>query len=146
MCETKIVYVIKVVIPQYVHRKLIKDVADTPFSSLFDKATKSQVKKQYGEYVMYWSKQDCRVVSRYCSSSFVGHCDADTLVKHYVGFVKALELDSSMLLHFGMDASNTNLSFERKMAKYLEEMNTTFLMIGTCSLHPVHSAFSKSIK
>ena len=95
---------------------------------------------------MYWSKQDCRVVCRYCSSLFVGHCDADTLVKHYVDFVKAPGLDSSMLLHFGMDGSNTNLSFERKMAKYLEEMNTTFLMIGTCSLHPVHSAFSKGIK
>ena len=44
MCETKIVYIIKVGIPQYVHRKLIKDVADTPFSSLFDKTTNSQVK------------------------------------------------------------------------------------------------------
>ena len=144
MCETKIVYIIKVGIPQYVHRKLIKDVADTPFSSLFDKTTNSQVKNIFD--VMYWSKQDCRVVCRYCSSLFVGHCDADTLVKHYVDFVKALGLDSSMLLHFGMDGSNTNLSFERKMAKYLEEMNTTFLMIGTCSLHPVHSAFSKGIK
>ena len=68
------------------------------------------------------------------------------LVNHYLDFVKALGLDFSMLLHFGMDGPNTNLSFERKMTKYLEENNTTILMIITCSLDPVHSAFPKGIK
>ena len=45
-----------------------------------------------------------------------------------------------------MDGPITNLSFEREMAKYVEEMNPTFLMIGTCSQHSVHSAFSKGIE
>ena len=77
---------------------------------------------------------------------FVDYSDADALVNHYLDFVKALGLNSSMLLHFGMNGSNTNLSFERKMAKYLQEMNTTFLVIGTWSLHPVYSSFSKGLK
>ena len=95
---------------------------------------------------MYWSKQDRRVVHRYHSSLFVGHSDADTLVRHYLDFVNALGLDSSMLLHFRMDGPNTNFSFEREMVKYLEEMNTSFLMTGTCSLHSAHSASVKGIK
>jgi len=146
MCETKVAYVIKFGIAPHVRRNLIKDIADTPFSFLFDETTTSQTKKQYDGYVIYWSKQNHRVIHRYCGSLFVGHCDADALVNHYLEFVKALGFDSSMLLHYGMDGPNTNVSFEKKMAKYLEEMNTTFLMIGTCSLHPVHSAFSKGVK
>ena len=74
---------------QYVRRKLINDVADTPFSFLFDETTNSQVKKQCGGYVVYWPKQYCRVVHRYCGSFFVGHCDVDALVNHYLDFVKA---------------------------------------------------------
>ena len=90
MCETKKAYVIKFSIAQYVRRKPIKDVADTPFSFLFDETTSSQVQKQDDGYVVYWSKQDRVVVHRYCGSLFVGHCDADTLLNNYLDFVKAL--------------------------------------------------------
>ena len=145
MCETKVMYIIKFGIAPYVRRKLCKDVADTPFSFLFDETTTSQVKKQYDGYVVYWSKKENRVVHSYCGSLFVGHCDANNLVDHYFDFVEALGLDSSMLLHYGMDGPNTNLSFEKKMVQRLEERGDKFLQIGTCSLHPVHSAFSKAV-
>ena len=102
---------IKFGIAQYVCRKLIKDVADTPFSFLFDETTNRQVKKQYDGHVVYWSKQDRRVVHRHSGSLFVGHCDTDALVNHYLDFVKTFGLDSSTLLDFGMDGPNTNLSF-----------------------------------
>ena len=46
ICETKVVYVIKFGNAQCVCRKLIKDVADTSFSFLFDETINSQVKKQ----------------------------------------------------------------------------------------------------
>ena len=55
------VYVIKFGNVQCVRRKLIKDAVDTSFSFLFDETTNSQVKKQCGGYVVYWSKQDPRV-------------------------------------------------------------------------------------
>lgn len=87
---------------QYVRRKPINDVTDTPFSFLFDETTNSQVKKQCGGYVVYWPKQYCRVVHTYCGSFFVGHCDVDALVNHYLDLVKAFELDSSVL-YFKMD-------------------------------------------
>ena len=38
-----------------------------------------------------------------------------------------------------------NLSFESKLTTNLEEMDTTFLRIGSCSLHPTHTAFRKGI-
>ena len=139
-------YMIKFSIAQYVRRKLIREVADTPFSFLFDETTNSQVKKHYDRCSVYWSKQDRRVVHQYHGSLFLGHSDADTLVRHYLDFVNAFGLDSSMLLHFRMDDPNTNFSFEREMVKCLEEMNTSFLMIGTCSLHSVHSTSAKGIK
>ena len=88
MCETKLTYVIKFGVAQHVCRKLIKDVADAPFSFLFDETANNRLKKQYDGYVVYWSKQDRRVVNRYCGSLFVGHCDADALVNHYLDFVK----------------------------------------------------------
>ena len=146
MCETKVAYIIKFGIAPYVRRKLVKDLADTPFSFLFDETTTSQVKKQYDGYVIYWSSRAGKVVHQYCGSLFVGHCDADALVNHYTEFAEAFGLDSSMLLHFGMDGPNTNLSFEKKMKKHLEEFNQFFLQIGTCSLHPVHTAFANGVK
>ena len=113
MCETKVAYMIKFSIVQYVCRKLNKDVADTPFSFLFDETTNSQVKKQNDRYFMYWAKQGRRVVHRYCGLLFVGHSYADALLNHYLDFVNVLGLDSFVLLHFRMDGPNTNFSFER---------------------------------
>ena len=72
---------------------------------------------------------------------------ADDLVEHYNHFVdEKLELKSDYLLHLGMDGPNVNLSFENKLESNLESINTSFLRIGTCSLHPTHTAFRKGIK
>ena len=68
------------------------------------------------------------------------------LEKHYEQFVTQLGLDSGYLLHFGMDGPNVNRSFEKKMCTHFAEMNTSFLRIGSCSLHPVHTAFGRGIK
>ena len=77
---------------------------------------------------------------------FASHCEGDDLVEHYNEFVKIMQLDSNYLLHIGMDGLNINLSFENKFATNLEEMDTTFLRIGSCSLHLTHTAFQKGIK
>ena len=45
-----------------------------------------------------------------------------------------------------MDGPNVNLSFENNLESTLESINTSFLRIGTCSLHPTHIAFRKGIK
>ena len=68
------------------------------------------------------------------------------MVEHYVEFVKQVDIDSKFLLHFGMDGPNVNLSFEDKLTQKLSEVDTSFLKLGSCPLHPVHSAFQKEIK
>ena len=94
----------------------------------------------------HWSPRYDQVASAYASSLFVGHCNADDLVEHYNHFVDKLKLKFDYLLHLGMDGPNVNLSFENKLESTLESINTSFLRIGTCSLHPTHIAFRKGIK
>ena len=144
--DTKSQYVIKFGIADYLTMKLIYDVNRVLFSFLFDESINNQVKKQYDGYVSYWSPRYDQVVSAYASSLFVGHCNADDLVEHYNNFVDKLELKSDYLLHLGMDGPNVNLSFENNLESTLESINTSFLRIGTCSLHPTHIAFRKGIK
>ena len=144
--DSKVQYVINYDIADHLKKQLIYDVKNTPYSVLFDKTTNSQVKKQYDGYVICWSKRSDNIVHSYCGSLFVGHCAAVDLVKHYEEFVKQLDIDSKFLLHFGMDRPNVNLSFEDKLTQKLPEVDTSFLKLGTCSLHPVHPAFQKGIK
>ena len=70
---------------------------------------------------------------------------SDNLVEHYEHFAKELNLDSNYLLHKGMDGPNVNLLFEKKLTKLEEDIGATFLELGTCSLHPVQTAFCKDI-
>ena len=144
--DSKVQYVINYDIADHLKKQLIYDVKNTPYSVLFDKTTNSQVKKQYDGYVICWSKRSDSIVHSYCGSLFVGQCAAVDLVKHYEEFVKQLDIDSKFLLHFGMDRPNVNLSFEDKLTQKLPEVDTSFLKLGTCSLHPVHPAFQKGIK
>ena len=45
-----------------------------------------------------------------------------------------------------MDGPNVNLSFEDKLTQKLFEVDKSFPILESCSLHPVHSAFQKGIK
>ena len=45
-----------------------------------------------------------------------------------------------------MDGPNVNLSFENKLESHLQSINTSFLRIGTSSVHPTHIPFRKGIK
>ena len=146
MGETKVAYMINHGIAFYLKKKLVEDVSDTPYSFLFDETTTSQVKKQYDGYLLYWSRKDGRVVHSYCGSIFVGHCLHEDLVNHYQEFADQFHLNSGYLLHFGMDGPNVNLAFENKMSTLLSQSNTGFLKLGSCSLHPVHTAFANGIK
>ena len=146
MADTKVQYTVKFGIAENLKKKLIYDVKKVPYSFLFDETTNINVKKQYDAYLSYWSKHHDQVVCAYMGSLFVGHCNAENLVEHYEEFVKQLQLDSSYLLHLSMDGPNVNLSFENKLAASLDEMGTFFLRLGSCSLHPTHTAFRKGIK
>ena len=46
---------------------------------------------------------------------FIGHYTSENLLGHYKAFAEKMKLDSSFLLHLGMDGPYVNLSFEQKL-------------------------------
>ena len=108
----------------------------------------SQVKKQYDVHIQYWSKRQNKTVISYVGSLFIGHCSADNLVQHFQEFMNVvLGLNPKYLLHVGMEGPNMNKSFQKKLLTDLQEKHdTTFLNIGSCSLHVAHNSFRKGLK
>lgn len=68
------------------------------------------------------------------------------MVDHFFEFIKKLDIDVNMLIHIGMDGPNVNKSFQSKLKTKFLETNKQILDIGTCNLHPVHTAFIKGLK
>ena len=145
--ETKTKYFVQFGIVPYIKEMLIFLILIKPFFFLFDETINSQVQKQYDMYIRYWSKCQKEVVTAYCGSLFIGHCDSKQLVEHYYEFEHNTKLNSKYLLHLGMDGPNVNKKFECELATALNEhSNTAFLKLKSCSLHKVHTAYRKGIK
>ena len=145
--ETKSKYVTQFGLAPFIKEELINDVKKTPYSFKFDESTTLQVKKQYDGYVSFHSKSLKKVVVSYCGSLFVGHCTADDLLDHFIEFERNLELDVNLLLALGIDGPNVNKSFRAKLAKELEKRNnTSFLNVGTCSIHIANNGFLEGLK
>ena len=123
------------------------DVNNTPCTFKFDESTSSQIKKQYDGYLQYWSAKYDDVINCYCRSLFVGHCTHEQLIEHYYEFTKNLKLDSSFLLHLGIDGPSVNNAFQQKLFDGLHEKEgTSFLNMETCWLHKVHNAYQTALK
>ena len=56
----------------------------------------------------------------YGGSLFIGHCTSENLLDHYKILTEKMNLDSSFLLHLGIDGPNVNLSFEEKLIDHLK--------------------------
>ena len=145
--ETKVMYSIKFGIAPFLKQQMMNRLKGVPFTFKFDETTACQVKKQYDAYVQFWDiAKNNEVITAYLGSLFVGHCSADQLVEHFTHFINELKLDPQLFIGLGMDGPNVNLSFEKKLRKHLEEsFGTSFLHLGTCSLHPAHTAFRKGL-
>lgn len=146
MSESKIKYVLAFGVAPYVRERLIDDLQSCPFTFLFDETTTSQVKKQYDGYVQYESRQYKKIITHYAGSLFLGHCTAEQLKSHFFEFGESLKWDLKYLLHIGMDGPNVNKSFHKTLENELLTVHgKKILNIGTCNLHPVHTAFSKGL-
>ena len=122
-------------------------ISDFSMKELKSETTTGQVKKQYDVYICYWSPMYDQIVNTYGGTLFIGHCDAADLVKHFDEITKKLELHMSYLVHLGMDGPRLNEKFERDLEVQLgaKDEPARILKIGTCSLHPVHTAFKKGL-
>ena len=96
--------------------------------------------------MQYWSNESNEIVNSYCGYLFTGHCTSGNLLDQYKTFTEKMKLDSSFVFHLGMDGPKVNLSFQEKLIDNLKgETGTNILKLGSCSLHPVHTAFEKGI-
>src|SRR6267154_583099 len=88
-----------------------------------------------------------KITTVYIDCVFLGHASADKLEEVIMKFIEDQNLSVRKLLQLSMDGPNVNLSFQRKMnAELLEKGVHKLIDIGTCSLHPVHTAFMEGIE
>lgn len=147
MSYTKCKYIIQYGICEWVLEELVRDMKEKPYSFLFDETTIVQIKKQYDGYVQYESSSHSDIVTRYCGSTFHGHCDAKDLKANFFEFKKKLSLNVNYLLQIMKDGPSTNLLFQKLLTKALEdEYNSSLIDTGICSLHTVHNGFLKGLK
>ena len=134
-------------IAEVLFEEIKNDMTDVPCTVKFDESTTNQVKKQLDIYVWYWSKIYDQVVNRYRGSCFIAHCNAVDLLKHAQELLNSLNLKESFLIYVVMDGPNVNLKFEKELEAVLKSVHDTGILgLGTCSLHPVHSAFKKGLE
>ena len=91
------------------------DIKSTPYIFKFDETTNRQVQQQYDGYLQYWSNEINEIINSCSGSLFIGHYTSEHLLGHYKTFAEKMKLDSSFLLHLGMDGPYVNLSFEQKL-------------------------------
>jgi hypothetical protein len=129
--------------------KEIQQSSSPFFTIYFDETTTSQVKKQLDIHVGYWSDKFGKAVIVYLESVFLGHADADTVVKSIMEFLENNNLQHQNLLHFSMDGPAVNIAFLRKITAQFNANDNSLLPLvdlGTCSLHAVHTAFRKGME
>ena len=111
--ETKMKHVIQYGLSPYFQDLLKSDLKGKPFSFKFDDTTTSQTKKQYNDYVQYWSECFGAVIIAYCGSLFVDHCPSEKFVQHFYEFVRKVGLYINFMLYLRMDGPIVNKMFQR---------------------------------
>jgi hypothetical protein len=147
--STKVSYLIVHGLAPYFRSAFVADciAGKSYYTILFDETTTRQVKKQLDFHIAYWSKKWKKVVTVFVDSVFLGHADANKLCEKMLKFIEDHNLDISHLLQFSMDGPNVNLSFKQKFNSVLASKGFSQLVdIGTCSLHPLHTAFTKGVE
>ena len=115
----------------YIKESLIKDLCSCPFTSNLRRQPLSKWKNNM--MGMFSISQNIKTV--YCGSLFIGLCDSSDLVQHFIDFSKKMKWDNSYLLQLGMNLSEM----------LHNEMNKSFINVGTCPLHIEHNSFQKDI-
>jgi hypothetical protein len=150
--SAKVAYSVVHGLAPYQKNKFLSDIrkASVPYFTIyFDETTTKQVKKQLDIYVGYWSDVYEQVVIVYIQSAFLGHATAQHLEQVILEFLSENSLHQCNLLHFSMDGPSVNHAFLRKITTEFQNSCKDALPLvelGTCSLHPVHTAVRKGVE
>ena len=106
---------------------------------LFDDSVNSEMQsKQLDVQVRYWNAD--KVESRYFTSYFLGHADAEAVHDKFESV--CADLACEKLAQLSMDGPNVNWKVFRLMQKDVEKQaGKKLLNIGSCGLHVIHNSF-----
>ena len=106
---------------------------------LFDESVNSEMQsKQLDVQVRYWNAD--KVESRYFTSYFLGHADAEKVHDKFESVCADLAYEK--LAQLSMDGPNVNWKVFRLMQKDVEKQTGKKLLnIGSCGLHVIHNSF-----
>lgn len=137
--KTKCSYIVNHGIAPHLKRTLQNKLKnEDSFVVLLDESLNKDIQqKQLDFLIRHWDTD--KIVTRYYSSEFMGHCKADDLLESCVNNVE--ELGLRKILQVSLDGPTVNLSFYSKLADLLEQQNAHMIDIGTCPLHKAHNAF-----
>ncbi len=147
--STKVAYLIVHGLSPFFRAFFINDCKNGTgfFTVYFDETTTRQVKKQMDIHISYWSSHFKKVVNVFMDSSFLGHCDAEKLKDTVIQFLEDCNLSSRYVLQISMDGPAVNLCFQKKINEWLCLQGAEPAVdLGTCSIHPVHTAFTKGVE
>ena len=138
---TKLSYLICFGIAPYFKQQLLNELKEMQcFVISFDELLNSELHQEQMDFIVKYFRKD-RVVSRYLTSEFLGHTQADDLKKK---FEEALQdLDMKKMVQVSMDGPNVNWKLYDSLVDDRNENEDypALIDVGSCSLHVIHRAF-----
>jgi len=146
--RSKIAYSITHGLAPYFSETLLKYIAQSPaYVICFDESLNKVTQEcQMDLHVRYFDINTDKVVTRYLSSSSLGHATAKQLRENFDHHL--LKLSPAKLLQISMDGPNVNKKFYKDFCNDITENNINsgvLLDIGTCVLHSVHNSYKGAI-
>jgi hypothetical protein len=139
--KDKVRYAIIYGLAPYFHDELCATLREPGvfYSLSFDESlNKSLQLGQMDIHVRYWNAQQCKAVTRYLTSSFMGAAKADDLLVSFKEGIKDINEDG--ILQISMDGPNVNWCFHKKFIKEKSDDTMRILDCGSCGLHIMHGS------
>jgi hypothetical protein len=146
--QDKVSYSIKFGLAPYFHAQLMDVVLKSAaYVICFDESLNKVTQEgQMDCYVRFFNNDKKQVMTRYITSSFLGHATANNMKAAFTENCK--RLDPRKLLQISMDGPSVNLKLHRTLSSEMMEDadNPSLVDIGTCGLHTVHNAFKAAMQ
>ena len=145
--RSKYHYVMNFGIAEYIKDCLTDAIKASPYFSVsFDESLNEILQKcQMDVVIKYWDSKKNEAVSKYFSSTFLGHASAEHLKTAFLSLIDCFDHDR--LIQISMDGPKVNILFYKKVVEFRSKENhKPFIDLGTCNLHVMHGALKTGVK
>jgi hypothetical protein len=141
--KDKTSYLIAFGLAPFFHGELVSGLSSSEtFVVCFDESLNKVIQKgQMDVHIKFWDKNKNTVSTRYLTSVFLGHANADALLNAFKGAIPPSRLRD--VLQVSMDGPNVNHKLHSLLQNEIKSDagSRQLLDIGSCGLHVVHGAF-----